>query len=151
MPDVVISDTSCLIILSNIQELDLLKDVYKNVITTPDIANEFGELLPGWVTIKSPIDRKRQQILERQIDKGEASAIALALETPGSVLILDDLQARILAEKLGISITGTLGVIIKAKLNGIIPSVKPLLAKIKQTNFRISSALEEIVLKEAGE
>jgi len=151
MPDVVISDTSCLIILSNIQELDLLKRVYKNVITTPEIANEFGELLPSWVKIKSPIDVKKQHIFELQVDKGEASAIALALETPGSLLILDDLQARTFAEKLGIVITGTLGVIIKAKLNGIIPSVKPLLAKIKQTNFRISSALEEIVLKEAGE
>ncbi|HEY9000361.1 MAG TPA: DUF3368 domain-containing protein [Mucilaginibacter sp.] len=151
MPDVVISDTSCLIILSNIQELDLLRAVYKDVVTTPDIVNEFGEILPDWIKIKSPIDRKRQEILELQVDKGEASAIALALELPGSVLILDDLQARTLAEKLGISITGTLGVIIKAKLNGIIPSVKPLLVKIKQTNFRISSALEEIVLKEAGE
>jgi len=151
MPDVVISDTSCLIILSNIQELDLLKRVYKNVITTPEIANEFGELLPSWVKIKSPIDVKKQHIFELQVDKGEASAIALALETPGSLLILDDLQARTFAEKLGIVITGTLGVIIKAKLNGIIPSVKHLLAKIKQTNFRISSALEEIVLKEAGE
>jgi len=151
MPDVVISDTSCLIILSNIQELDLLKRVYKNVITTPEIANEFGELLPSWVKIKSPIDVKKQHIFELQVDKGEASAIALALETPGSLLILDDLQARTFAEKLGIVITGTLGVIIKAKLNGLIPSVKPLLAKIKQTNFRISSALEEIVLKEAGE
>jgi len=151
MPDVVISDTSCLIILSNIQELDLLKRVYKNVITTPEIANEFGELLPSWVKIKSPVDVKQQHIFELQVDKGEASAIALALETPGSLLILDDLQARTFAEKLGIVITGTLGVIIKAKLNGIIPSVKPLLAKIKQTNFRISSALEEIVLKEAGE
>ena len=151
MPDVVISDTSCLIILSNIQELDLLKRVYKNVITTPEIANEFGELLPSWVKIKSPVDVKQQHIFELQVDKGEASAIALALETPGSLLILDDLQARTFAEKLGIVITGTLGVIIKAKLNGIIPSVKHLLAKIKQTNFRISSALEEIVLKEAGE
>jgi predicted nucleic acid-binding protein len=151
MPDIVISDTSCLIILSNIQELDLLKAVYKNVITTPDIAREFGSPLPEWILIKSPADSKRQQILELQIDKGEASAIALALELSESTLILDDLQARTLAEKLGIAITGTLGVIIKAKLNGIIPSVKPLLAKIKQTNFRVSSALEEIVLKEARE
>ncbi len=151
MPDVVISDTSCLIILSNINQLDLLKAVYKNIITTPYIVNEFGASLPEWIGIKSAVDQEKQQILALQIDKGEASAIALALEMPGSILILDDLQARTLAEKLGITITGTLGVIIKAKLNGIIPSVKPLLAKIKQTNFRISSALEEIVLKEAGE
>lgn len=101
MPDVVISDTSCLIILSNIQELDLLKAVYKNVITTSDIAIEFGELLPDWITIKSPIDRKRQQILELQVDKGEASAIALALEMPESIIILDDLQAKNTCRKAG--------------------------------------------------
>src|ERR1700743_2084222 len=121
MPDVVIADTSCFIILSNINELDLLQKVYGTIITTPDIAREFAEYLPDWVTIKSPKDLQKQQILELQIDKGEASAIALALEIHGSTIILDDLQARILAEQLGILITGTIGVIIKAKINGIIP------------------------------
>ncbi|WP_426670887.1 DUF3368 domain-containing protein [Mucilaginibacter sp. McL0603] len=151
MPDVVIADTSCLIILSNINELDLLKKVYNTITTTPDIALEFAETLPDWVIIKSPKDHQKQQILELQIDKGEASAITLALEIPGSTIILDDLQARILADRLGILITGTIGVIIRAKLNGVIPSIKPLLNKIKQTNFRISAALESIALKEAGE
>lgn len=58
-----------------------------------------------------------------QIDKGESSAIALALETPDSTVILDDYRARKIAEQLGVSITGTIGVIIKAKLNGAIPSI----------------------------
>jgi predicted nucleic acid-binding protein len=112
---------------------------------------EFGSNLPDWIKIKSPADYQKQQLLELQIDKGEASAMALGLELPGSLIILDDLRARVLAEQLGISITGTLGVIVKAKLNGIIPSVKPLLSKIKQTNFRVSSILEELALKQAGE
>jgi len=86
-----------------------------------------------------------------QIDKGESSAIALALEIPESTLILDDYKARKIAEKLGLNITGTIGVIIKAKLKGIIPSIKPVLMKIKQTNFRISIELELSALKEAGE
>jgi len=73
------------------------------------------------------------------------------LETPHSTVIIDDLQARSLAENLGITITGTIGVIIKAKINGIIHSIKPILEKIKQTNFRLSSAVEEIALKQAGE
>ncbi|HTD41310.1 MAG TPA: hypothetical protein VK671_11865 [Mucilaginibacter sp.] len=109
MPDVVIADTSCLIILSNINELNLLQKVYGGIMTTPDIAKEFAEHLPDWITIKSPADIQKQQILELQVDKGEASAIALALEMPGSTIILDDLQARILAEQLGITITGTIG------------------------------------------
>ncbi len=86
-----------------------------------------------------------------QIDKGESSAIALALETPGSIIILDDYKARKIADKLGLIFTGTIGVIIKAKLNGIIPSVKPLLEKIKQTDFRLSPEIELQALKEAGE
>ncbi len=151
MPDVVIADTSCFIILSNINEIDLLQKVYGTIITTPDIVGEFAEYLPDWIEIKSPKDHQKQQILELQVDKGEASAITLALEIPGSTIILDDLQARILAEQLGILITGTIGVIVKAKLNGIIPSIKPLLSKIKQTNFRITPALEAIALKEAKE
>src|ERR1700754_1446475 len=121
MPEVVIADTSCLIILSNINELDLLQRLYGGIITTPDIATEFAEALPNWIKIQSPADQQKQQILQLQIDKGEASAIALALEIPGSIIILDDLQARKLAEQLGIKITGTLGLIVKAKLNGIIP------------------------------
>jgi predicted nucleic acid-binding protein len=47
--------------------------------------------------------------------------------------------------------TGTIGVIIKAKLKGIIPSIKPLLKKIKQTDFRLSAEIEFLALKEAGE
>jgi predicted nucleic acid-binding protein len=151
MPDIVIADTSCFILLSNIDELSLLHKVYGEIITTPQIALEFGSNLPDWIKIKSPADYQKQQLLELQIDKGEASAMALALELSGSLIILDDLRARVLAEQLGISITGTLGVIVKAKLNGIIPSVKPLLSKIKQTNFRVSSILEELALKQAGE
>jgi predicted nucleic acid-binding protein len=151
MPDVVIADTSCFITLSNINELDLLQKVYSNVITTPDIAKEFGESLPDWIILKSPSDLQKQQILELQIDKGEASAITLALEMPESLVILDDLQARSMAQQLGINITGTLGVVVKAKLNGIIPSIKPFLNKIKQTNFRISSAVEEMALNQACE
>jgi predicted nucleic acid-binding protein len=86
-----------------------------------------------------------------QIDKGEASAIALALESPGCTLILDDYKARKIAENLGIDITGTIGVIVKAKLKGIIPSIKPLLEKIRTTNFSLSPDIEILALKEAQE
>ena len=151
MPRTIISDTSCFIILTNIGELELLQKVYGQIITTPEIAAEFGEPLPEWVEIAEVKDKYRQTILELQIDKGESSAIALALEMPGSVVILDDYKARKIAERLGITITGTIGVIIKAKLNGIIPSVKPIIEKIKQTDFRLSAEIETQALKEAGE
>ena len=151
MHKIIISDTSCFIVLSNIGELNLLKEVYGQIITTIDIATEFGESLPEWVEILSVKDKYKQQLLEMQIDKGESSAIALALETPGSTIILDDYKARKIADKLGLVFTGTIGVIVKAKLNGIIPSIKPLLEKIKKTDFRLSIEIEIQALKEAKE
>ncbi|WP_462254524.1 DUF3368 domain-containing protein [Ferruginibacter sp.] len=137
--------------MTNIGELELLHKVYGQIVTTLDIATEYGEMLPEWVEIATVKDKYRQQLLEMQIDRGESSAIALALETPDSTIILDDYKARKIAEQLGIIFTGTIGVIIKAKLNGIIPSIKPLLEKIKQTDFRLSADIELQALKEANE
>ena len=151
MPKIIISDTSCLIILNKIGELDLLRQLYNTVTITHDILLEYGEQLPDWIEVQQAKDQYRQQLLEMQIDKGEASAIALALETADSTVILDDWKARKLAERLGLSVTGTLGVIIRAKNNGLIPSIKPYLEIIRETNFRISEELEQIALKEANE
>jgi len=145
------ADTSCFIILTNIGKLDLLHKVYGKVTTTLDIINEYGELLPEWVEVKDTKDKYRQQLLEMQIDKGESSAITLALETPESTLILDDYRARKIAEQLSLSYTGTIGVLVKAKLMGVILTIKPLLEKIRQTNFRISAEIELQALKEANE
>ena len=151
MHKIIISDTSCFIILTNIGELHLLQKLYSKITTTIEIATEFGEPLPEWIEILSVKSKDTQRLLEMQIDKGESSAIALALEIPDSLLILDDIKARKVATQLGLSITGTLGIIIKAKLEGIIPSVIPILNKIKQTDFRLSSEVESQVLKAAME
>jgi hypothetical protein len=67
MSSVVISDTSCFIILSKIDELDLLHKVYENIFTTPEISAEYGESLPEWVKIISVKDKYRQQLLEMQL------------------------------------------------------------------------------------
>lgn len=80
MPKIVISDTSCLIVLTNIGEFELLHKVYGEVVTTVDAAQEYGELLPDWVRIEDVKDKRYQKVLEIEIDKGEASAIALAIE-----------------------------------------------------------------------
>ena len=126
MPKIIISDTSCFTI-------------------------EYGEPLPEWVEIVSVTDKSKQLLLELQIDKGESSAIALAMETPDSTLILDDNKARRIANQLALTFTGTIGVIVKAKLKGIIPTIKPLIAKIKQTDFRLTDELEHQALKQANE
>jgi len=147
----IVSDTSCFIILTNIGELDLLQKTFGEIITTKEVLQEFGEELPNWVLVKSATDKHRQRILETQVDKGEASAIALALEFSESMLILDDYKARKVAENLGLEITGTIGVIIIAKKRGVINSIKPYLEKIRATNFRISEEIEKQALKEAEE
>jgi predicted nucleic acid-binding protein len=93
----------------------------------------------------------QQAQLELLVDTGEASAMVLAMETPESMLILDDDKARKLARRLGITFTGTLGVITKAKQRGLVPAVKALLERMKQVGFYISDALEERILRDAKE
>ncbi len=151
MPKTIIADTSCFIILTNIGELDILKKLYGQIVTTTDIATEYGASLPEWVEIKDVVDKSKQQLLELQIDKGESSAIALALETLGSIIVLDDNKARKIANHLGLTFTGTIGIIVKAKLCGIIPSIKPIIEKMKQANFRISAEIEIQALQQANE
>lgn len=147
MPKTVISDTSTLIIFQKIKEFNLLKEVYGELITTPEIAAEFGEELPNWIKIQSASDRKYQNFLCTQVDNGEASAIALATDFTNVLLLLDDLKARKLASQLNLKITGTLGVIHKAKQMGIIDKVKPLVNKLMLTDFRIANNIIEEILK----
>ena len=147
----IISDTSYFIVLSNIGQLELLRLLYKKILTTTEIAHEFGESLPDWVEVVSVSDKSKQKLLEMQVNKGEASAIALALESDDSILIIDNFKARKLAHSLKLSHTGTIGVIIAAKQKGIISSIKPILEKIKETNFYASADLELQALIQAKE
>lgn len=151
MHSVVISDTSTLILLHKINEFELLKEVYGELMTTPEIADEFGEKLPDWITVQSGKDEKYKKFLETQVDRGEASALALASEFEDVLLLLDDLKARKLATKLMYKTTGTLGIIHKAKQMSIIPKVKPLIDKLLLTNFRISKEVVNEILKLNGE
>jgi predicted nucleic acid-binding protein len=147
----IIVDTSCLIILTKIKELNLLKLLYSKVIITNEIANEFGSELPDWVTVY-PIERNNIKLLfESKIDSGEASAILLALTMPNSTIIMDDLKGRIFAKQFKLNVTGAIGVIIAAKNKNIILSIKPILDKIKATNFYISKEIEDEALLLAKE
>lgn len=148
---VAIVDTSCLIILSKIDELDILRQLFETVIVTPVIVNEFLDELPNWILIKSPLDEWYQSILMFELDEGEASAIALTIENPNSILIVDDLKARNVVDKLKISYTGTFGLIIKAKELVVIDSVKRIIDKIRKTNFRFNEHLLQSVIQQAGE
>jgi len=147
----IISDTSCLILLDKIGELSILNKLFGVITTTSAVAIEFGQALPSWFEIREPADKNYQAIIEATVDKGEASAIALAIELEDCLLIIDDLKGRKFASQLGLAIIGTIGVIVDAKLAGVIPSVKPILSKIKSTNFRFTEQLESLILNRAGE
>ena len=147
----VIADTSCFILLDKINELALLKDLFNEIATTEEVALEFGNELPPWIKIESIQDKKYQTFLSLAVDRGEASAIALSIEKADALLILDDLQARKLAEKLGLRYTGTLGVVARARREGVIDSVKPIIEKIRSTNFRFSEEVFAAIVSAAGE
>ncbi len=151
MHSIVIADTSCFILLTKINEINLLKELYSSVYTTPEIASEFKYALPTWIIIQDVKDRDMLVSLEVDLDHGEASAIALTYELPDAIVVLDDWGARKVATRLHITFTGTFGIIIKAKQKGIIQSVKPVLEKVRQTNFRISEEVLIEVLREADE
>ncbi|GAA3974041.1 DUF3368 domain-containing protein [Mucilaginibacter dorajii] len=91
------------------------------------------------------------EVLKESIDPGEASAIALAIETPNSLVIVDDLKGRKLAKRMSLSIMGTLGMLLKAKQQNVIPLVKPYIDLIQETDFRLSQAIISYVLEQAGE
>ncbi|TEW65378.1 DUF3368 domain-containing protein [Mucilaginibacter phyllosphaerae] len=85
------------------------------------------------------------------VDAGEASAIALAEEIGCDYLLTDDKAARKIAEQRGITVKGSVGLLLFAKQQGVILSIKPYLEKIQKTNFRISFALINKILIQAGE
>jgi predicted nucleic acid-binding protein len=148
---IVIADTSCLIALSKIEAIDLLEKLYHEVFITEEIAKEFGDGLPNWIKIEKVKNQKYQQLLNLYLDTGEASAIAFALDLENVLLILDDLKGRKEAERLGLTFTGTLGVLYKAKKQGIIKELKPFIENLKVVGFRISRNIEEEILKRSEE
>jgi predicted nucleic acid-binding protein len=151
MHNLSLPDTSCLILFRKMHRLDLLYKVYGNLLTTPEVANEYKNKLPDWVKVQPIKDRKRFKYYSKLVDVGEASIIALATEVISPILIIDDKRGRKLATALNLQLTGTLGTVLKAKRQGVISEVKPVLNDLKSIHFRISSQLEKLILEEAGE
>jgi predicted nucleic acid-binding protein len=147
----VITDTSCLIALTKAEAIDLLRLLYRRVIVTEEIFIEFGDMLPDWIEVKDVVNKKYQQLLELILDKGEASAIALAIEIGDVLLIVDDLKARKEVKRLGLQMTGTLGVLYAAKQKGLITKIKPYIDMLQVHDFRIAPNISKELLRLCGE
>lgn len=149
--ELVISDASPIIALADIGELELLKLLYDTIVITDLVRSEIHAELPDWIKISTAYDSKQLQILELELDRGEASAIALALENSDSRIILDESKGRAVAKRLGLNVIGTLGIIIKAKDKKLIESGKSILEKLEEHGFWLSASLKARLLKRLDE
>jgi len=161
MPEAVICNTSVLFYLHRLSCLELLKQLYEIVIVPEVVVHELeqgriaGEDVPDvanypWIQIR-PTHIPEVLRLITDLGPGEAGVLALALEEQDATVILDDLLARRLAELKGLKITGTLGVLLKAKQKGYIKAIAPFLNRLLELDFRLSESLQKEILKLAGE
>lgn len=118
MNKVIISDTSCLISFTNLGHLSVLKKIYPTIIITQEVKQEWGNPLPDWFIEKQVVNPNFQKKLEEKLGKGEASSIALALELQPSVVIIDEIKGRKIAQSFNLEIIGTLGILILAHKRG---------------------------------
>jgi len=160
---IVVSDTSPILNLARIGRLELLPALYHQVIIPEAVYEELtvskADLPPGidlssepWLTIATPKDQARVQKLREDLDPGEAEAIVLAIERRADLLLVDERRARQIATAAGLTVTGLLGTVARAKLAGLIPLAQPVLDELIQTaRFWIGPQLYQEVLKELGE
>jgi uncharacterized protein len=158
---IIIADSSPLISLAIIEQLELLPQLYQRVLLPPAVWEEVtvqGVGLPGanavskitWIEIQTP-EAKLLEPLSILVDRGEAEAIALAQSIPGSIVLLDDAQARRVAERLGIRRIGTLGILRRAKKSGLVIAVKPYIEQLCAQGIYIRQSLINAVLQDLGE
>lgn len=137
----VIADASCLIGLENMKEVELLRDLYQQVFATPEVAEEVGDSLPDWVQLRSSSNNLLIDDLTTKLEIGEATSIALALDIPESILIIDEKKGRRTAIELGIAITGTFGILKNAIDLDLIKEPNTLIERLENSGFRISETL----------
>ena len=150
MDKIIISDTSCLIALTNIGLLHILKDLYGEILVTSEVYEEFGGILPDWVIILDVKDKVKQADIESRLDKGESSSIALAIEIPDSILIIDEIKGRNIAKSFNIKIIGTVGVLLLASDKGLIEDVISVILKLVNKGFRLSDKLLDKIIEKYG-
>ncbi|MEK7400398.1 MAG: DUF3368 domain-containing protein [Candidatus Poribacteria bacterium] len=150
MIDQAVTNSTCLIVLERIGQLDLLKQVFNKIFAPSVVSVEVGVQLE-WLTIEPINDIKIVTALETQLDEGESYAIALAMELGNLPIILDDKKARRIAKQLGLQVIGTLGVLLRAKQMGIITEISPFLNALQHAGFYMTDDLYLEALRISGE
>jgi len=156
----VVSDTSPLQYLHQVGYLHLLPALFGRVLVPPIVAAELGvglqrgidlpvlAVLP-WVVQQAPTAPPTFPG-SATLDPGEREAIALALELHCRILI-DEWDGRRIARNLGLSHTGTLGVLVAGKRHGLVPTVAPVLDRLVEGGYRMDMAVRIEALRRAGE
>jgi predicted nucleic acid-binding protein len=160
---IVISNASQIINLAIIGRLNLLKTiwgkiyvpeaVWKEVVIDGEDKAEVAEIKKAdWISVEKVEDRNLTLLLMQNLDKGEAEAIALAIEKNADIILLDETDAREVADIYRIEKTGVLGILLLAKLKNEIPNLKQEIEKLKtMADFWLKESLIQNVLREAGE
>lgn len=159
----VVSNTSPITNLAAVGQIDLLRQLYGTIIIPQAVYHEMtrgNDTVPGnlevqtlsWIQVQPVSNPSRVTELISEIHLGEAEAIVLAIELQAHRLLLDDYRGRMVATRLGLKITGVLGVLLVAKGMGLIPSVKSVMDDlIAIASFRISDRLYGDILQAASE
>lgn len=161
-----IADASTLIHLAKIGQLDLLPTFFDSVLVPPAVWREVvteGDGKPGakeleearkagWAKVEEPTNTELLKLLSRELGAGEAEAIALATEHPDHMLLVDEAAAREVADVYELDKTGVVGILLRARLEGRIPSLAESLDVLREeAGFWIDDGLVEQVLERAGE
>jgi len=147
MLETAIADTSALIALEKLNLLDVLCKIYAEIILPEAVINEFGKPTIECYSAKkveSPL--VRLLVSDLNLGKGESEIIALASET-GIKTIIDDLKARKVAETLGLKVTGTIGVLLRAEKLGFIESAYKKTKELREKGFYVSNELLDNISK----
>jgi len=160
MPEVIV-DTSPLQYLHQLGLLDLLPDLYGEILIPESVVREIaagralGVALPElntlpWIKVRRVAGLAVLPLVS-DLGAGEREVLALALEADQPLVVLDDALARRVAGRLDLALTGTLGLLLKAKQAGRIARLEPLLDRLEALNFRLDPDTRLSVLRLAGE
>jgi predicted nucleic acid-binding protein len=143
-------DSTCFIALERIDRLELIPRLFQKVHAPPAVVDEIAHA-PDWLLVQGVSNTSLLKALRTQLDEGESAVIALAAELENPVVVLDDKKARRVARQMGMRVVGTVGLLLRAKREHMVPEVKSLLESLARGGFRLSKELHREALRLAGE